>query len=358
MLLINNTSKQYNYGCKETSLCLLNVIKECDIEILDTIFLQDINKLIFDNELTLDTFSDLNSNDNVIFSTFNKRIQTSNCICINGEGSLYDGAVKGMILLYLAYIAKVVFKKKTIFINFTMDITNELMINNILKIFPLLDLVSFREEYSLSQYKNHCKLNFIDIGENIKYIPDVAFKNRNDLKVESDDYILLSASSRHMRDDLCEFHDPSEFYVELYNELSKDFNVKIAFHDRLEQRIFKDIDIENEDISLEDFNKLVVNSKLYFSGRWHSSIIALSNNVPCILMEGNSHKMLSLHKDFNFENFYSILSYNECDVKKCITLIKRTLNNTEIRSRIHEVYKRKIEESKKLITEIKEVYYE
>ena len=131
-LLLNDTTGWYHYGCTATSFALKEAIKSHDIiTTLTTISILETYKINstpndYVGFLQLDNYYKFTENNKSLI----KLLQDHDLVIINGEGTIHDNRKAAMILLYIAYIAKINLHKYVEILNHSVYPKNNLSIHN------------------------------------------------------------------------------------------------------------------------------------------------------------------------------------------------------------------------------------
>ena len=113
VLLINDTTNWYHFGCTATSLAIKDEITKLGYQ-LDSISITETYKITAPPS----SIQEFNDGDKFIkFSVSHpeiiKRIKQNDIIIVNGEGTLHGVRPAPLSLLYLCYVAKVFCRKPT-----------------------------------------------------------------------------------------------------------------------------------------------------------------------------------------------------------------------------------------------------
>ena len=232
---------------------------------------------------------------------FIRRANEADIVVLNGEGSVFGNARKGVNALFLAYLAKRYLRRPTIAINQTVHLgdTGSAMLGIVQRVFPLMDALAVREPRS----KAH--LEEIGTGKRTELVPDALFSLFDCLRssISGDwqeqpapdaDYVCIGGSSilAHTAP-----WRPISFYEDLVNALKRRVgSVVLVAKDR------DDWFLENvarrcggvyfgPDHSLEDFFSLVARAQLFITGRYHHIIFASMAGCPFLPFNANTHKI-------------------------------------------------------------------
>ena len=83
----------------------------------------------------------------------------------------------------------------------------------------------------------------------------------------------------------------------------------------------------------QDLASIFKRSKVFFSGRWHASILATICGTPSILYGTDSHKTKALHNDLGIQGrFYDIVHSNS--IQDTFDLIEPHIKNLQTKKRL------------------------
>lgn len=305
VLLINDTSNGYHWGCYGTSTKIKEKIIENGAKNLkcrtveQTHATKSVPENVADFEATFDTFKE--NNIDLI-----EDIESADCIIINGEGTIHHFHNGPRALLYIMYISKKMFNKKVFVINHScFPSTDD---KNVLDFYETCykccDCVAVREGISFDIVKNKLHndnvilafdslpLKIKDIYKNIpefnsakKYICLSGAVNFDYSKIKyiikylnifykHYDLIFLTGSVKGMCDD----NDIKVYQVMLkYNP-----NIKLV-----------------EAKSLEEWCSVIKSSAFLLSGRYHYTIGAMALGTKSIQFESNTKKITGIREMFN-----------------------------------------------------------
>lgn len=286
---------------------------------------------------------------------YEKRLlEWSDIVIINAEGSIVNGTDKhgkyrssGVYLLFMAFMAKKTYQKKVYIINHTVDPQNRNIMEIISTVYPSLDGVFVRERLSQQLLLN------IKV-ENPTFIPDALFSfkpdnNKIDLKklkskVDFDKpYICIGDSSG--------FNDKAWNLAAFYSKLVAGLKAivpQIVYIDGLYSDTDFFMEIEKSNIptfnffncNIDELYYILEHSKLYLSGRWHPSILALMGHTPIVLWGSDSHKTEALYDLIGYKfRFFDIQTlHNDVDdiIDEARTIL---LSNLEDNFKLVEQYK-------------------
>lgn len=250
-------------------------------------------------------------------------IEWSDIVVINGEGNIVRGTDKngfyrigGLYVLYMAYLSKKVLNKETYIINHTIDPGNRDIIEIINNLYNELDGIYIREKLSIKL------LNQWGI-ENVKLVPDSLFlyneisnKNSeyiNKLKKTNMPVICIGDSSGIQNGYSMVKWNIDEFFITLINKF-KDKGYQIVFIDGyggnnefINKAVKKTniIQLSMSNCGYEELYNILKLSKIYISGRWHTSILSLIAHTPILLWGSDSHKTEALYDliDYQYKFF-------------------------------------------------------
>ena len=294
-------------------------------------------------------------------------IEWADAVLINGEGNIVRGTDKngyyrlgGLYVLYIAYLSKVVCKKKTYIINHTVDPGNRDIIEIIKSIYPLMDGIYIRERLSINLLRKWGV-------ENAKLIPDTLF-----LYGQNEVMCALSANYKEWRDYSKKLvcvgdssgienvytkvkWDVKKFYNSLIGRL-KEQGYQVAFIDGFDGNNdeLNEICIHNNilhlhmsNCSYQELYQIYKETAVYISGRWHTSILALQAGCPIVLWGADSHKTEALYDliDYPFTFFdVNTLPIHVDDILEEINLVLKADN-----TKVFEKVKCIMEEAKQIV---------
>ena len=137
-IFINDTRTQKNWGCHATSYCFESYFNSIGFECSGRIYLRELQG---GKQLLVDAIKKLD-------------LKNSDCVFVNGEGSIYDKQSKGLMMLESIKIIKQLNKNiKIVFVNSTYDLKEKAMIDKIKEVKDLVSLFGAREKISLNKMK-------------------------------------------------------------------------------------------------------------------------------------------------------------------------------------------------------------
>jgi polysaccharide pyruvyl transferase WcaK-like protein len=209
-------------------------------------------------------------------------------------------------VLFLAYYAKKFCGKEVSVINHCVDPGNSTAEEMIKKIYPLIDRCWVRDHLS--------KKNLENLGINFaKHVPDALFNFQYlENSPKEREYICISETATLGYANW----DFINFYESLIKKLQK-LGQKIIFIDgnmwkatEALQSMCSKLNVQwvhVDNTSYKDLAKLLRRSKVFFSGRWHASILATICGTPSVLFGTDSHKTKALHEELNYKGrFYEV----------------------------------------------------
>lgn len=247
----------------------------------------------------------------------NELLEWSDLVLINAEGSIVKGTdetgkykLDARYNLFFAYYAKKIFNKKVYIINHTVDPHNRDAMEMIQMVYPMMDGIYVRE--TLSQLKIKNKENI-----RIKFVPDALFTYKPNEFVDVRKYgidplqpfVCLGDSSGFNALGVSVRYDYKELYSHLIKEIREKVCRQIVFIDGfrgcndvinsvIEENELPSIGLQNA--TYHELYGVLSGSKMFISGRWHASILALLGGTPILLWGADSHKT---------EALYSIIEY-------------------------------------------------
>ena len=322
VLIVNYTGYRSNWGCQATSRGLLQWTKtllskspDLGIDIvpyppthwrdhwqqmrhgqhLESMFQSgtdiELQDLKFLEQLCLSRFGDLMD-----------RVRKADLIFFQGEGALGPARTFRRTQLFgLPVLAKLLYGKKVVSINQTISYSSNHHANILKSIYASFDMNFVRETESLD-------LCHSDDWPEFNFLPDAAFQYQPLAPLGNPgidcSYFCVSGTA-----DLKSYNIKS--YAKNIQSISRRWNLKPVFvYSRSNDKAVAD-----EYRKLDDGELMTVSSKshpdvdqlleiltgavMVIGGRYHTSVSALSQNVPVILTRSNSHKSVGLSKLFN-----------------------------------------------------------
>ena len=253
--------------------------------------------------------------------------------------------------------------------------------NNIIKNVEYCDSVIVRDKYSYSYLESHISKN------KLSYVPDTLFTwrkfirrglekpNLGDSIIPFPDdvkdyglydfnqpYICIAGSSYLFANGL----NSSDFIIEAFTNLVKKIKllgVKIYLVETCSTDIFlhkvskiTETPLIPSKINLLQAIAILANAEIFITGRYHPAIMASLGGTPCIFLDSNSHKTLSLQQLLDYESpriYSSFLSNEEIEsiYQECISLIQAD-NKVENRIKIQNTVDKLEQEAMKIIEKI------
>lgn len=254
-----------------------------------------------------------------------KMIEWADEVVVNSEGNIVHGTDRfgayrmgGLYLLFIEYLSKIVFGKKTYVINHSVDPANMDAEEIIKNVYSKLDGICVRERYS--------KTTLASLGINeVKIVPDALFSHNYEhnnmcipefIKTQIDtnqEYVCVGDSSAIKNNFSNVTWDVKKFYYNLICELKKKYK-QVIFIDGFGggnpslNELFEEENIPNVNIytcSHEELYWILKGASIFISGRWHASIISLMAHTPILLWGADSHKTRGLYDlvDYPYEFF-------------------------------------------------------
>lgn len=281
-------------------------------------------------------------------------------LVVNGEGSFIFATppwrecfIEAMLMHWAQKMGKKVYFLNGMLSDDPYSPRNEKAIKLINPIFSKSEVVSVRENYSYE----FAKENFKDI--NLKLYPDALFswyKYVNDgVEINNGRYVVGKSGASDESFYAFDFTKPyicvsgsssiglatssKEKAVEIYSDLVKeiketfnDYNVylvDVSEADHFLNEVAKKTNtpIIPIDTPILAAAKILANSKVYISGRYHPGILASLGGTPCVFMSSNSHKTRSIQDLLQYEDAeeFNVLP-DEKERKKIIKKAKEYIN--------------------------------
>lgn len=313
---------------------------------------------------------------------FDLRQYDFDALVVNGEGSFIfatppwrECLIETMLMYWAEKLGKKVYYLNGMLSDDPYTEKNLRTIQIVKPIFEKAEVISVREKYSY-KYANE---NFENI--NLKFFPDALFswytyindeyqvKNGKyimGLTGAEDDsytkfdftkkYICISASSS-IGSATKDEGDAIKVYSNLVKKVKDKFKehniflVEVCEGDHFLTEVAKitQTPIITMDTPILSAGKILANSDLYISGRYHPAILASLGGAPCVFMSSNSHKTKSVQELLNYKEIieFNILPDDE-EIERILELGSKKLNEGEkLRNEIRQRCKELSEETKK-----------
>ncbi|HSW87394.1 MAG TPA: polysaccharide pyruvyl transferase family protein [Rhabdochlamydiaceae bacterium] len=316
MVLFNDTSAWYHWGCTGTSTALKEGIRSLgyEIEAIPINLTYDLKKIPpfeeFDDEERFKEFCE--ANQDTIHA-----IRNADAVIITGEGTIHDLRAGPRTLLYLAHISKKFFSKHIEIINHSVypkdpselsstflknfepekEKTDDQELKKAQEIYKTayvnLDYVAIREPISLDEMQK------IGVSGNLSFdcLPLYIRDHYRNTKQISEKTLILAGSVAYTE-------DGTEKICRYLEAIAKTgFKIKVligaaAFPARDDQafvdflRTHCKVSWELVDAaSMEEWLDTINNATLLVSGRFHHSIAAFCLDTPFIALNSNTNKV-------------------------------------------------------------------
>ena len=348
ILLLNDTSNWYHFGCTATSYALIEGIKRFGHKVTTLPITSTYNISSFPNSLI--GFNDKNNINKFIQdnSEIIELLKKNDILVINGEGTLHGLNKAPLGLLYLAYITKIEFGKVVQILNHSAYPEHNTTISNneastIYKlVYSIVDFISIREPFSYNTMK---KLG-INATESFDCLP-LYIKNhyfRSNIKKSQEIIIAGSATWLQLNIPSKEKGNINEYTIGLMglNEyllkmISRGFKIKFLygansypakddqeFIEYMQSNFLLDLEVYNA-TSLNDWLRVIEEATLLISGRFHHTIAAACFGTDFIALNSNTPKMEGLMEALGSPQ---VIYYNSLDIyERLIKTTNEILNN-------------------------------
>lgn len=359
LCLVNDSSHNPNWGCRGTSWALRHGLAERGLQVGTTIYLEELQGIqptdrrygrrlvrwldahgprrpiirslaatAFDKvrpnlpdvvphtAAGLDQAADAMLRGHILESML-ERMRAADGVIVNGEGAVYGGQRKGKALMLLAYVAKTRLGKWVGFVNHTADLSDPHMLGYAQLVYPLLDLVTFRDGLSVA-----ASAPFLPRGLNV---PDAAFRYRPagkeawlrvaarpgyfDVWPDSAPfdptagYVAVGGSALLAR---ARSAAPGAGFVALLRALQAEgLQVVLTASDVPDERLFRGLASElglpliGLATPVTQAVDLLGGARAYIGGRWHPAIYSLAGGTPFVPLSTNSHKLRALAYEYD-----------------------------------------------------------
>ena len=305
---------------------------------------------------------------------FDLRQYDFDCLVVNGEGSFIfstppwrECLVEAMLMHWAQKMGKKVYYLNGMLSDDPYSNHNEEAIKHIQPIFEKCEIISVREKYSLK----FAQENFKNI--NLKLYPDALFSwydyVNDDYEVKDGKYILGPTGATDESFFRFNFREPyicvsgsssvglsgksEEDIINTYSLLvrktKEKFKMNVFLVEVCEGDNFLHDVAKNENVPIIPIDtpilsaaKILSNSKLYISGRYHPSILASLGGTPCVFMSSNSHKTKSVQEILEYDNIeeFSVVP-TEREINQMLELAQQKLNQgAKLRKKIKNCCKK------------------
>jgi polysaccharide pyruvyl transferase WcaK-like protein len=244
-------------------------------------------------------------------------LERCDAVVLNGENFIRPGTHKGRMLLFLAYLVKQVFRKPCLLTNHSVDLDEPALADIVREVYPLLDEVHFREDYSAKACASMLQPGRWQV------IPDVAFDvpaapltvwssvgHRDgqfsawpDVAEGFDPrrpYVTVSASSIFAQPQHRQL-DPAPAFSRLCMRLQEKVGpVVLTAPCEVDSAIMRKVQqatgfpLIGINLPVRQAIDIIGNASVHVGGRWHPGIFAATGGTPLVAFGANSHKMHSL----------------------------------------------------------------
>ena len=314
-LLVGDHRTCENYGSIATSDQLIELMRPRRLTIIPITRMDqdyDFAPLVFEE------FEDYarKVNDGSALKMEKRAIDSCDNVVINFEGSLThhtnasrcEGRYRARTryMFFLAYYAAKFCNKEVSIVNHCVDPGNSSAEEMIKKVYPLIKRCWVRDHMSK---KNLEKLG-IKFSE---YVPDALYKFKHSESFSDErEYVCISDTATLGYADW----NVDKFFENLITRLKKK-GEKVIFIDgnmwkttEMIQSLCSKLDVpwvHVDNTSWQDLAKIFKRSKIFFSGRWHASILATISGTPSVLYGTDSHKTKALRNGLGTQGrFYEL----------------------------------------------------
>lgn len=314
-LLIGDHRTCENYGSIATSEMLIDLLRPRRLSIIP------ITRMNQDYEYIPETFDEFDAFilevERGRYLWMEKRaIQAADKIVINGEGALTRNTnastsngryrARTRYMLFLAYYAAKHLGKSVSLVNHCVDPGDDVVFEMIDRVYPLLENCWVRDKISLSNLESRGYKNAI-------YVPDALYnfqhhgnQHRSVKQIAISDTATLGYAN----------WDLEVVYQEIIEKL-RGHGCEVLFvdgnmwrtTDRIESLCSKNkcpwVHVDNT--PWQTLASHLSRSNVFFSGRWHASILSTIVGTRSLLFGTDSHKTLALHNDLGLnDRFYEV----------------------------------------------------
>lgn len=310
---------------------------------------ENLNKLSKQEDSIPDNFNEFESYwkkmlKGEILEYENNLLNWADEIFINSEGSIVNHDKKfkryrrsGRFNLFMAWVAKSKYQKKTSIINHTFDPRHNDIENTAMNVYPILDKVLVREKLSLENLNK-----IIPENKNIEFFPDFAYTSIKNKKTKLPKKIICvgdSAGFKSVDWDIYKFYD--QLFAFLY---AKNFSIIFADGNSEKQRVFGDLYYKYKFKWLhptthnpKQLSRYLAASNLFISGRWHASILSLINETPVILFGSDSLKVKALNNLYGDIFPYFPIENLDKSIDEIKTMTIKMIKNNSTKKKITNI---------------------
>ena len=335
ILLINDGKECSNWGLQASSAALIDIFKKNRNVNIETIPHNKIHqkfsfdpyifgkklfneqsrthKFISKNNLLIPTTADqyelysdlwIRGNGGSFSKEILVKIEKSDCVFFNAEGSTYRKNFGSLAGLFLLYLSSFKFNKKAIFINgsFTISSVDNVLSGIAKKLYKNNIQFYVREPLSMKDLER-INIKSTLIPDSVFYysekIDNIYKKSNNDLS----NYFAVSKSMLPMiQDSFCK--DKLDAYLEIIIKISEKSNLSPIFlvKDREDKSLIgfkkylKTAKVANKDYSFSEIQNLISKCNFLISGRYHHLIFACNTSTNICCLSSSSHKIEGLAK--------------------------------------------------------------
>lgn len=317
------------------------------------------------------------------FSELYNSISSVETVIINGEGTfIFSTPSRRDTLFYLLvldiaeHLNKKTYVLNTMLSDFPGNNRNEKVLRYCIKKFEKCELITTRDQTSLEYLKHYPN------SINIKFIPDALFtwydyfKNRNNYPTIGDSiitfpeninlfgkfnfekpYIIISGSSSAAWNQ----EKAIQPYSNLVNKI-KEIGIQVYLvptcgGDNFLNTVSEltDTPIIPVDVPIVMGASILANATLMISGRFHPSILASLGGTPCVFLDSNSHKTLSIQHLLEYDDIkeHNAIPTNEDITEISKEAISKINKGIELRNKIIATVSKRAEEAKEISKLIK-----
>ncbi|MEO9965624.1 MAG: polysaccharide pyruvyl transferase family protein [Reichenbachiella sp.] len=358
------------------SLVKINMIlKNTGITKMPWLFNLSLDYIDYNPTISLKRFLK-NYKKNDVLLNFYKKVEASDKVIINGEGSFIFTKVPRRdhcFQLFTIELAKY-FNKEAYLVNAMMSPCPDTGLNTKMLDISLETLQKCEQVYLRDKMSGELLDQHGSIGQ--KIVPDALFTWKNyypqSLKPEArsdrmtfysedipafndslfpDEYICISGASvpRSEKDR----KGWTEYFVKLVSELKSQFHEELILVNPGGDSFLKEVS-EVTNLRYIDSSTNVMlganilsNAKMYLSGRYHPSIMAALGGTPCVFFGSNSHKTMSLQHLLNYE---TEIEHKIGDAYNIELIVDEALNKYKNLKAIEERVNCKVDEHVQLIS--------
>ena len=341
-LLVNDTANTYHWGCYGTSTEIRLSLEECGYSVQSISAVEIV-------ELKAAPRTDAEAQDKGFRSAFlkqnptiEKALSESDCVVVNGEGTLHGAGKAAFNLLYIANLAKTTFHKPVYAINMSLFPDDSGQANNAADAFyksmlEPLDEIVLREPRSLEVAKRIG----LDAREGFDCLPRFLARQGNDQESHKAGPIVLGGG---LGIDFESYANLAQEIVQTINPTPVVYLIGAQSHPALDDIKTRQVLTEavpNINVltarTFKEWSNAIAQASCVVSGRFHHSIAALCLGTPIVVFHARTPKIAGLCEKLSLDPPLSITDPNQTEtalnqIKAALETHNRPIDEQAIQS--------------------------